>query len=248
MNKLPQEIADHISKYLSHDDLKNTLLLSREWQYAAEQYSEEFADFTLTINNDFKFLSTYSGRRFRYLKNVTFETSLPELELDDDAEDDCRETANELKSLDQYFTRQIYFLFSTLKAVETCLGNVFETRLGNANGPRKLHLTIYTPTREIIDSGYCLHRYFVSWRMHLLSPSTIPSLISVRSLTVHGWEVGFANDDTGLRKLDYRVLLDISSQLPNLNFLQCKLGADEWTGSFKSKELSYITHDWEGPR
>jgi len=114
MNKLPQEIADHTSRYLSHDDLKNTLLLSREWQYAAEQYSEEFSGLTLTINNDFKFLSTYSGRRFRYLKNVTFETSLPELELDDDAEDDCRETANELKSLDQHFIRQIYFLFSTL--------------------------------------------------------------------------------------------------------------------------------------
>ena len=65
--------------------------------------------------------------------------------------------------------------------METCLGNVFETRLGNVNGPRKLHLTIYTPMREIIDSGYFLHRYFVSWRMHLLSPSTLPSLISYRA-------------------------------------------------------------------
>lgn len=64
---------------------------------------------------------------------------------------------------------------------------------------------------------------------------------------MHGWEVSFASD-TGLRKLDHRVLLDISSKFPNLNFLQCKLGADEWVGSFKSKELWYITHDWEGPR
>lgn len=70
---------------------------------------------------------------------MTFETSLPDLGTDDDPDDDCRETANELKFLDQHFTRQIYFLFSMLKAVETFLGNV--------NGPSKL-TSQYTHRRE----------------------------------------------------------------------------------------------------
>ncbi|KAF1962874.1 hypothetical protein CC80DRAFT_521817 [Byssothecium circinans] len=253
MNNLPQEIVNRISSYLSRDDLKSTLFISSGWQYAAEEYSEAFSEFNLTTTNDSTFLSRYSGHRFRYLKNVKFKTKLPDLGPYDDeieAEDDCRETANELQKLDQIFTGQIIFLYSTLKALETRLGNVFDMRLGELNTPRKIHLTVYTPFRGNIDWGFCSHRHFVSWRVHLLSPSTLPTVLSVQSLTVHGWDVGshLSESVEGFRKLDLRVILDLSSKLPNLRSLQCKLGADEWLGSFSSEALRYITHDWEGPR
>ena len=162
MNDLPQEIVNHISSYLSHDDLKSTLFISPAWQYAAEECSDAFSEFTLTTTNDSTFLSTYSGRRFRYLKTVKFETRFPDLgpyEDDTEAEDDCRETASELEKLDQDFTRQINFLYSTVKALEAPLGNVFDTRSGEQNRASKIHLIIYTPFRENIDWGYCSHRH-----------------------------------------------------------------------------------------
>jgi len=211
MNNLPQELVDHISSYLSHKDLKSTLLLSRKFQFAAEQFSEAFTDFALTSSNASNFMSTYSGRRSNYLQNVSFATSV--FSREDEAEEDCRDTANEVKLMDEDFTCQIRFLFQTLKAVETRLDSVYS--LG------KIHLTVYTPTRAINEEGYCLHVKFVSWRVHLLSPSTLPSLTSVRSLTVETPEQTFCGGEPvlSLRKPDLRMLLDISSKLPHLEFL-----------------------------
>lgn len=77
-------------------------------------------NFTLTSEgNAAKFLSTYSGYRFRYLRNVSFKATVPGLETEDDAEEQCRDTANELKAMDHEFTRQINFLFSTLNTLES---------------------------------------------------------------------------------------------------------------------------------
>lgn len=106
LNSLPQELVDYLSTFLGQDDLRNTLPLSRSWQHAAEKYSGVFFDFPLTVRNAPKFLSIYSGRRFRYLCNVKFETSLPALGPESEVEDDCRETANELRATDEHFTEQ----------------------------------------------------------------------------------------------------------------------------------------------
>ena len=157
MNTLPQELVDRISSCLNLDDLKNTLLLSRKFQYAAEQYSGLFSDFALASNNAAKFLSTYSSYRFRYLRNVSSATTVPAIDSTEDAEEDCRDTAKELKIIDEEFTRQISVLFSTLK--------VLEGRVQDRYGPGRIHLTVYTPTRDLC-AGQCYHRKFTSWRVH----------------------------------------------------------------------------------
>ncbi|KAF2786876.1 hypothetical protein K505DRAFT_330045 [Melanomma pulvis-pyrius CBS 109.77] len=244
MNNLPQELVDRISSYLSQNDLKNTLFLSREFQCAAEQYSGAFSDFALKEDNADTFLETYGARRFRYLRNLEFRTSVPALEWDDEADDlpPCRDTAEELQQIDQEFTRQIGFLFSTLKAVETRAGKIY--------GPGKIELTLYTPTRAVDRDSYCLHRIFTSWRVHLLSPETLPVLMSVQTLIVeHGVKIQYRDEpDPPLRKLDLRVLLDISNKMPNLNELRCNIGGDEWTPALTLEEMMYTAHDWEGPR
>ena len=240
MNNLPQELVDHISSYLSHKDLKKTLLLSRKFQFAAEQFSEAFTDFALTLSNASKFISTYSGRRSYFLQNVSFATSV--FSREDEAEEDCRDTANEVKLMDEDFTFQIRFLFTTLKAVET--------RLNGVHSLVNIHLTIYTPTRAINEERYCPHVKCISWRVHLLSPSTLPSLTSVRTLTVETPEQTFCGGEPvlSLRKPDLRMLLDISSRLPYLGFLRCNIGGDEWQTGFRSEALRSATRDWEGPR
>jgi hypothetical protein len=253
MNKLPQELVDRISNYLDYDSLKKTLFLSRCFQYAAEQYSGAFSKFDLTEENADEFLKTYSGRRFRYLQDVKFATSVSSLESDGkDDEESCRDTVEELKSIDQEFTRQIHFLFSTLKTLES--------DLDSANSSGKIHLLIFTPTRAIDYNHFCLHRAFVSWRVHLLAPSTLPTLSSVRYLTIETSDEydftvkGFENyPDPALRKIDLRVLIDVSHRLTNLENLQCKIGGDEWfSGQGAEAEdieaANLIRKDWEGPR
>lgn len=251
MNTLPQELVDRISSLLGTDDLKNTLLLSHQWQYAAEKYSGAFSDFALTTESASNFLSTYRGRRFHYLQDLRFDPSLPKLKpwSESEVEDDCWETASELEIADEQFTQRILFLFSTLKEIETHSSNELGTSTNDFNGPIQLHLTIFTPTREVDEAEFCIHRCYISWRIHLLSPWMLPSLSSVRSLTVQGWEMGsdrYPYD--GVRKLDLRIILDIASRLPNLISLQCELGVEEWIGSYNTKALSEVIHDWAGPR
>jgi hypothetical protein len=239
MDILPQELVDNISSHLSLQDLKNTLLLSRMFQYAAEQYSKAYAEFSLTEENAPQFLSKYTSRRFRYLRNLSFHTSFPTV----DDEEDCRYNAEELKLIDREFTRQITSLFSILKSLETSMCDQY--------GPGKIHLTILTPTREPTRGLWCLHRTFVSWRVHLLSPSALPNLDCVRHVTVTRGDQHLSYDgfDPHQRQIDLRVLLDLSSRLPNLEVLRCELGGEEWLkNSFEDEALQQITQDWEGPR
>jgi hypothetical protein len=241
MNNIPQELVDHISSYLSREDLKNTLLLSRQFQHAAENYSKAFRSYVLTESNAEKFVEMYSSHRFRYLRYLHFLTGLPALDSNNH-EDKCRESPQELESLDQEFTRQINFLFSTVKAVES--------QLGNAYGPGKIHLSIHTPTRSINKEEFCLHYTFVSWRLHLLSTSTLPRLSSIQRLSVSAPDQGFHSDgpDPALQKIDLRILLDLLDKLPNLDFLHCMIGGDEWHGSFDDEGLRNVTRDYAGPR
>jgi hypothetical protein len=243
MDNLPQELVDQICQYLSLDELKNTLLLSRQFQLATEEHSEAFSHFVLKEDNADAFIERYSGRFFRYLRAVEFSTALPELStVDEEFLWDCREEKEDLQKMDEQFTRQINFLFSTLKAIES--------RVDSSYGPGKVHLTIYTLKRKVNADKHCFHRSFLSWRVHLLSTSTLPKLSSVRSLTVENPDRRTWGDgpDRSLHKMDYRVLFDISSKLLNLEDLQCKVGGDEWAFDLKGEAAYYTTHDWEGPR
>jgi hypothetical protein len=252
MNNLPQELVDQISSYLSRGDLKNTLLLSREFQNAAEQYSGAFSGFVLAEDNASKFLETYSGRHFRHLRTVEFRLRLSALDWDeeaDESDDDsidyplCRDTVDDLKQMDQEFTRQIFFLFNTIKTVEVRTANVYDIR--------KVHPTIYTPTRDINRNWYCPHRVFVGWYIHLLSPKELPCLRCVRYLDVENGSTiwGYYGEPVpALRKLDLRVLLDLSNKLPNLESLGCKIGGDDWQPGFDNEEAKHFTHAWKGPR
>ncbi|KAF2452113.1 hypothetical protein P171DRAFT_450765 [Karstenula rhodostoma CBS 690.94] len=241
MDKLPQELVDRISSYLSRQDLRNTLFLSRHSQYAAEWYSAAFESYVLTESNADKFLDVYSDRRFNYLRYIHFSTGFSEFDSNDD-EDNCQESAEELESLDREFTRQINFLFSTVDAIETRQGNAFD--LG------RIHLSIYTPTRSVNKEKFCLHHTFVSWRVHLLLSATLPQLSSINYLSVVTPDQIFYSDgpDPALRMLDHRILLDISNKLPNLHSLTCMVGGGEWHGNFENEGLQHIPRDCAGPR
>jgi hypothetical protein len=235
MNNLPQELVDGISSFLDYDDLKHTLLVSRSFQYAAENWSQAFQTFNLTPENAEKFITTYSGHRLQYLKEVVFETSFPELKWFknmpyrevgggfeyEDTDNRYRETKHDIDARDKDFTRQINFLFSTLKALD---------EFGTGN----VHLRIITPTITFDMEEWGVQRAFVSWRVHLLSPDDLPSVKSVQTLTIERPASRYPGyyTITFLRKLDARVVLDIAKKLPNLGALWCMMGGDEWNSNY----------------
>lgn len=266
MNDLPQELVDRISSFLDREDLRNTLLLSRSFHFAAEEFSGVFRHFNLTSENANSFISTFSGRRFAYLRELEFETILSPLEKKDESDSDYgegiyeaeadgnespeslfRDTPTDLREVDEEFTAQINFLFSTMRTVETNVEKFSHSTSGAGN----IHLTIFTPTREVDLDQWDLQRCFVSWRVHLLSPQNLSTLTSIRTLSLEAGNHTFYGNgpSPSLRKLDGRVLLDLAAKLPNLSALKCKIGADEWySRSLASEALRYITQDWAGPR
>jgi hypothetical protein len=241
MERLPQELVDEISRYLDHDDLKSTLTVSRKFCYAAERYSGEFRAFTLTEDNAARFLCRFSGYRFRYLREVYFTTTFPRVG-DEEPYPECRENKAQLREKDEIFTKQISFLFCTLKALEDHLDKTYL--------PGNLELGIYAPTTEV-DYDICLHHIYPSWRVHLLNPDTLPELNLIRSLDVRtGAEYSpYDRDEHAPSKLDWRVLVDLIVKLPRLERFSCKLGGDEWSPrQLEDKESTHFLRDWEGPR
>ncbi|KAF2787614.1 hypothetical protein K505DRAFT_287605 [Melanomma pulvis-pyrius CBS 109.77] len=254
MENLPQELVSHISSYLERDDLKRTLFVSRFFQYAAEEYSGAFTAFDLTPDTESaaRFLNTYCGRHNRHLRHVGARTNFPALEWDRKTMDvvkdrpSCRYSQGELQQMDQIFTEQIISIFSTLKMLEDSIIGLYPGAAAN------IDLTVYTPTRAIDKNWYCWHQFYVSWRVHLLSPETLPELTLVRSLQVkNGSKIdnldGHAQHPA-VWKLDHRVLLDLAEKLPNLEQLKCHIGGDEWNGGLTEDDAKQFTRDWEGPR
>jgi len=249
MNGLPQEVVDNICSYLDHEDLKSVLLLSLKFQYAAEQYSGAFESLCLTTESIDRFVETYTGRRFRYLRQLEFRTSLPIPEGIEGPEDateggNCfRESQEELESIDANYTQQINLLFTAIETVER--------QECNKNISGNIHLKLLTPTMELNPTMWPLQRLFVSWRVHLLMPEILPEVNSIRELTIESPEqTCYSNEpEPSLRKLDLRVLLDLSDRLPNLSALCCRIGADElYSNTFSSEGLRFITQDWIGLR
>lgn len=58
---------DRICGFLSTNDLKITLLLSRKFRYLTERPFGAFEEFTPTEPNSERFLAVYSGHRWLYV-------------------------------------------------------------------------------------------------------------------------------------------------------------------------------------
>jgi hypothetical protein len=254
MDNLPQEIIDHISSHLDRYDLRATLTVNAKFQASAELYSGAYERFDLDNTSAGKFLLTFSGRHFRHLRRVYFATTLvtndvppnhrwlDPRDVDEDDPPPCRESKETLQEYDASFTKQIRFLFDTL--------NTVERRVINTYGPGKISLTILTPIMEVDPSIYCLHRAHVSWRVHLLNPGSLPALASIQRLQLrNGAKFSpFEEPQVTLRKLDLRILLDLSYKLPNLEHLACETGGDEWPTPLSHEVASHLCHTYQGPR
>ncbi|OAK99321.1 hypothetical protein IQ06DRAFT_251339 [Phaeosphaeriaceae sp. SRC1lsM3a] len=246
MDRLPQELVDQISKSLPQDDLKNTLLVSHSFRFAAEKYSGAFSSFAFHDSNAEKFIATFSGHRFQYLRSLSLTIVLPRVDYKYPI---IRDSPEQLKRNDESFTRQIKCLFETLKSVEEHAARM------NSHG--KMELIIIPPHRPVAKKYRELAFYaYLSWRVHLLKPELLPELRSVRS-----FEFGDDSSDcigcytksldthTSQRvKVDYRFMVDLVSCFPNLEYWGCRMGGDEWMPKWEQEEANYLQQDWPGPR
>jgi hypothetical protein len=258
MKNLPKELLDHVLSFVPLEDIwNNCLYVSRRFQEAAEVHA--YSSVTLIEKNVETVLKRYRSGHWRNLREIAFQPSLPSPEypwsqiFDEPAPSVYREDAATLRAYDEEYTRQIRFLFDTIRALED----------HHAASPVKgsIELTVYLPTMAIDLNDFPLQRAFSSWRIHLLSSSSLPTLQSIRSLTLARPQqnsIATRRDSSSahmtVRKLDYRVLLDISTRLPGLTTLQCRLGAEELGENSTSSSsgwntaLRYIRGDWLGPR
>jgi hypothetical protein len=248
MNKLPQEIVDRICSYLDHNSLKSVLLISPNFQLAAELYSGGFQKFRLTTENIDKFISIYSSPHFRYLRYLEFRTVIPLPDRDngppygwDEETNRHRESQEDLDRVDQTYTQQIHLLFAALRTVETYKYN--KTVKG------RIHLKLFTPV-SLVNRDWPLQWSVISWRVHLVAPETLPTVTSVHEMTLQNPRETWRSDKllVILRKLDPRVIFDLSARLPNLSTLNCNIGRDgHLRNRFTCEELRYLTQDWLGP-
>lgn len=262
MEKLPQEIVDKVSSYLNRSDLKNVLLLSRKLQHAAERASGAFAFFDFAAHTPEErqsFLAKFGGHRFRYLRNICITTRFTPLQHShwsesrsgDESEprkreprqrepspppESCRESAEELKRKDQSFRSQIGDVWEAI--------HMAESRQQDSTG--RLQLLILTPMRWVDDQS-CDHRRYSSWRVHLSSALQLQELQSVRALSICNPVYEDNQDGSSHSKLDLRAIVDLASRCPNLEYLGCKLGVDEWVDS-ADPWLQHFMHDFPGCR
>ncbi|KAJ4356542.1 uncharacterized protein N0V89_004576 [Didymosphaeria variabile] len=260
MDDFPIEIIDCISSFLDQNTLKRTLFVSRAFQASAEYHSGAFRNFIIKspfqqssrfrqrLKGDdekdvfTKFLDTYNGHRFRYLRYVEVHTAFPTLKyLEEDPDDfPCRESPEELMEKDEIFTKQIDRVFQTLKFVDS------------RQSKGQIELCIVTPV-QWVDADFCHHRVSSAWRVHLLSPSRLPQLDCVRSLTIcNPQDSEYINsgkfDEEDFRydsRLDWRVLLDVASRCPNLEYLGCQTGSREETVSPENREKWHFERDYD---
>src|SRR5690242_770499 len=89
----------------------------------------------------------------------------------------CRETKEDLHARESHLSDRIQVLLKTLKAAE---------QRATALGLGGIKFIIHSPTRH--TSRYalktCLHRKFVSLRVRLLTPGSLPVLMCLRSLHI----------------------------------------------------------------
>lgn len=244
MEQLPQELINIICTFSTRNHLKQNLTISRSFQHASERASRGFAEFRLSRDNASELLNLYRGRCWQYLRHVRYKITLPPYygrKLIDDGHEKshrCRESLGELQEKDALFTEEIAFVFVTLHAVE-------QYRAG------RIHLTLHTPIRAIRGVN-CLHRKFVSWRLHLQSAHKLPRLKSVYALSVENSSlqrlVNPFKDDLSLSYVDLCILIDLAIHFPHVERLRCKLNAgDVWTADYASPLTNGYIIDYAGP-
>jgi hypothetical protein len=248
INNLPQEIVDRICSYLDRNSLKSVLLISPNFRLAAELYSGAFQKFVLTTKNIDKFISIYSSLHFRYLRYLEFQPVIPLPDRGDGSPCDWdgetnryRESQQDLDRVDQTYTQQIHLLFAALRTVETCECNKM------IKG--RIHVKLFTPV-SLVDRDWPLQWSVISWRVHLVAPETLPTVTSVHELTLQNSRQTWRSDRflLILRKLDLRVVFDLSARLSNLSTLNCNIGRDgHLRNNFTCEELRYLAQDWLGP-
>ena len=182
LNSLPQRLIDPISRYLETNNLKEILFLNTKSQPAAERYSDAYFTYTLTEDNVGDVLDFCGVRLAQHLQNIRCRTNLPALDLDvfnnnvnAFENNSCRDTVDELREIDEHFTRQINLLFTALHKI---------AQVTTLDGHRGLELEIYTPTRAVYETKFCLDHTITSWRSHIIAPETLPRVKRTRSLRI----------------------------------------------------------------
>lgn len=158
----------------------------------------------------------------------------------------CRESQQELDEKDQMFTRQIASCFGAIEAVEAKAVKDKAVKKPSRQSTGTIRLVVFTRTRHVHQS-YCNHRRFSSWRVHILSPDELPELYSVSDLSIcNPLEQDYHHRQPAQSRIDLRVIIDLASRCPNLEYLGCEIGIDEWTNS-KDLALVHYRHNHVGP-
>jgi hypothetical protein len=108
-------------------------------------------------------------------------------------------------------------------------------------------LTILTPI-QWVDQCFCRHRVSSTWRVHLLRPYDLPELRSIRGLSICN-PVLSANEagyNRAASRPDWRVLLDVASRLPNLEYLGSRFGVEEWRLPGVDPPRRHFEYEFEG--
>lgn len=254
---LPQELIDRICSYLLPEDLKSAYYVSVNFRQAAEENAGRFRTLEVEITDENKdeFLKRYCGFRLRYLRNVQFHVEFPIIEANEDSEEDsdedsdessdgdsdkdseedtsCRESIEEICERDRNFTNQVRGLFKILKQVEDTAG------MRN----RGIYELILQSPEHARDENVCFHRQHDYWRVHLLKPESLPELMSVSSFRLLPKYSGEVEP-----KLDYRILIDCLSRLPNAEKVTWYTGHGEWTPGYSEAPANKVPWDYDGPR
>ncbi|KAK0637488.1 hypothetical protein DIS24_g10768, partial [Lasiodiplodia hormozganensis] len=241
MAQIPQELIEHVALYADGETRKNMVAVSPSFQAAVERHV--FDKISLKSKDLERFQALYHGHRTRILHSIVFTIKFPKLENTDDEDEPlpCRESLEDIQSIDQFFTRHIKQLFNAIKALEE----------QNPSTMQGISLTIKVtrPSDYNKEADYCDHRRWPCWRLHLLSPSSLPPLSSIRTLSFQDAFPSYYDDWGGERSrhLDMRALLDLATKLPNLEHLRTLGPLERFPVSYLRDEATQCRRVWEGP-
>jgi hypothetical protein len=228
MDRCPQELIDNVCDSLESEDLSSAYYVSTKFRKAAAQHAYKCrADHyeIRTEDNLDKFVGHYSGFRLRYLKHVELHVSFPTTENE---KQNCVEDIEERQAKDTALTKRILWFFRILETIEE----------GAGDSNRGAYRLVIATTGSRND--LCVHREHPQWRTHLLESRGLPQLRSVISLHV--------KNTSSEAKLDYRIQIALAERLPNLRYLSCCVGLDEWTPYYPEEPAKYYAWDYDGVR
>lgn len=240
MASLPQELLERIVSFADCQTNANLLTVSRNFHVAVERV--EFPrSIDVNCRNLDKLLELYHGHRLALLRKVTFEVSFPELKHSPEAPLACRETPEDLQAMDKDFTRQIKALFTALSALQ-------ERASSSESQLRKLSLEIQMARQTDDGNKWCNHRRFISWRLHLLDPDTLPALPSVHSFRFQAKShAHYSPFDHQVRPVDLCAILAITAKLPNLEDLDLPYLYERPPSGHYYAICDHYDKPWPGP-